>query len=71
MTPKKPEGETPERPTAGRLRSEWMELVFFANDIAMAYRLKNEQLRGEIAKRDRQIEMYQKFIADFERQKPA
>ncbi len=55
--------------TPGRLRSEWMELVFFANEVAMAYRRKNEQLRGEIADLHRSIEIYRKMIADFERQR--
>ena len=54
-----------------RSETEWMDLVFFANDTAMAYRRKNEQLRGEIKSLHRSVEMYRKLIADFERQKDA
>ena len=49
--------------------ASWLEVVRFANDIAMAYRRKNEQLRGEIAERDRAIEVYRKLIAESDRQK--
>ena len=48
-----------------------MELVFFANDIAMAYRRKNDELRQRIVAMERSIEIYKKMIADFERQKEA
>ena len=49
--------------------ASWLEVVRFANDIAMAYRRKNEELRTIIAERDRSIEVYRKLIADFDRQK--
>jgi hypothetical protein len=54
--------------SAERTETEWLDLVWFANDTAMAYRRKNEELRRQITDLKRSAEIYRKLIADFERQ---
>ena len=43
--------------------SSWPALLFFANEVALAYRRQNAKLRETIAERDRAIEFYRKQLS--------
>jgi hypothetical protein len=44
----------------------WPALLHFANEVAMAYRNENQQLREEIADLHRQLEIKDRIIRTFE-----
>lgn len=48
--------------------ADWISLLVFQAEVAMAYRRANAKLRDQLTERGRQIEMYQRLVADFERQ---
>lgn len=42
----------------------WPAMLYFANEVALAYRRQNAKLRDQLAEKDRAIEFYRKMIAD-------
>lgn len=51
--------------------ASWPALLHFPNTVAVTYRVQCQELREQIAVKDRAIEMYRKLIAEFDRQRSA